>query len=155
MPYLIHTMFWVGVWMPIGATAFVLAKLFMRDAATITVNGQEVTAAELFSYGGAVPLAVGLVGIALAYGIWAERSYPRYLVIIVLVGAAVWANVRMVQTWDVSWTPIAAAIGAIGAVRHLIRNPDVVDYYTRRRAKRAAGQPNAKPTGKDAAVQVR
>jgi hypothetical protein len=137
MPYLVHSMFWVGVFMPIGAIAFVVAKLLVGDA---VLNGQEVTATELYSYGGAVPLAVACAGVALAYGIWAEHTYPRYLVMIVLTGAAVWSNIRMIQTHHISWEPIAAAIGAIGAIRYLTRNPNVVDYYSRRNRKRAANQ---------------
>lgn len=133
MPYLIHTMFWVGVWMPIGAIVFVIAKLIAGDAATFMITGHEVTT-QHFSVGfGVVPLAVAVLGVVLAYGIWAQRVYPRYLVMAILITSAVWLNVQMFRTMHISWTPIAAAIATVTAVRYLARNPDVVEYYNRRR----------------------
>lgn len=136
MPYLVHTMFWVGVWMPVGAICFVVLKLLLGDGLTLTLEGQEITSHDLLGAGGVAPLTVALVGIALAYGIWAERSYPRYLAIAVIVAGAGWMNIRMIQTLHVSWEPIGAAIAAVGSVRYLARNPDVVDYYSRRQRRR-------------------
>jgi hypothetical protein len=78
---------------------------------------------------GVIPLTVALIGIALAYGVWSKRTYPRYLSIIVLAAEAPWANVRMFQTSSISWEPIAFAIGAGVSIEYLLTNPDVKEYY--------------------------
>jgi hypothetical protein len=129
MPFVLHSMFWIGFWMPIGAAVFVGLKLLVGESVGLTVYDQDVTARDLFWGAGVIPLAVALIGIALAYGVWSKRTYPRYLSIIVLAVGALWANIRMFQTLHMSWAPIAAAIGASVSIRYLLTNPDVKEYY--------------------------
>lgn len=131
MPFVLHTMFWVGFWMPVGAVLVVCLKLFAGDYGSFHLYDQEVTAADLFISGGAIPLAVAAIGVALAYGIWSKREYPRYLSILVLAAGALWANIRMFRTLEISWAPIAAAIAASASIKYLLTNPDVKEYYRR------------------------
>jgi hypothetical protein len=128
MPFVLHGMFWVGFWMPIGAMVFVGLKLLVGDV-ELTLYDQDVTSRDLLLGAGVIPITVAFVGIALAYGIWSKRAYPRYLSIVVLVAGALWANIRMFQTLSISWAPIAAAIGAIVSTKYLLMNPDVKEYY--------------------------
>jgi len=129
MPFVVYTMFWFGISMPIGAVFFVCFRLLAGDDAELTLYGQEVTSRELFVASGAIPLTVAAVGVALAYGIWSKREYPRYLSMIVLGSGALWANIRMFQTSSLSWEPIVLAIFAVSSIRYLVSNPDVKEYY--------------------------
>ena len=129
MPFVVHSMFWVGFSMPIGAVVFVCLKLLLGESVDLTLYDQAVTSRALFFGAGVIPLAVALIGIALAYGVWSKRTYPRYLSMIVLAAEALWANVRMFQTSSVSWEPIAAAIAASVSIKYLLTNPDVKEYY--------------------------
>lgn len=133
MPFVVHSMFWVGFWMPIGAVVFVCLKLFFAESVDLTLYDltfyDQAGTSDLFLGAGFIPLTVALIGIALAYGVWSRRTYPRYLSIIVLAAEAAWANVRMFQTTSISWEPIALAIGAGVSIKYLLTNPDVKEYY--------------------------
>lgn len=129
MPFVVHSMFWVGFGMPILALVFVGLKLLLGESVDLTLYDQEVTSRDLFFGAGLIPLAVALIGIALAYGVWSKRTYPRYLSIMILAAEALWANVRMFQTLNISWEPIGFAIGASISIKYLLTNPDVKEYY--------------------------
>ena len=129
MPLVLHRMFWVGLWMLIGGPAFAGLKLLANEHISIFVLNQEVTSHDLLVSAGVVPLSVAAVGVALAYGVWAERTYPRYLSIGVLAAGALWVNVRMFHTLSFSIEAIAASIAAIGSIRYLLRSADVRAYY--------------------------
>jgi hypothetical protein len=139
MPFVLHTMFWVGFWMPIGAGVFVGLRLLAGDHVKLYVLDQDVAWDDRFLSAGVVASFVAAVGIALAYGVWAERTYPRHLSIVVLAAGALWANVRMFQTLNLSWAPIAVLIVAIGSIRYLLVNADVREYYRHSPEETVAG----------------
>lgn len=117
MPLVLKTMFWTGIALALAALGFAIRYLLF--------GVEDFLAYEI------VFLAVAVVGIALAYGIWAKLVYPRYLSMVVVAGIAVWANVEMIRTRSIDLSAIAALVGAYASIRYLLTNPDVKEYYRR------------------------
>lgn len=122
MPKILHGMFWSGVVMVLVPIVAAVAKLFWPDKVTILLGGQDTTRFVL--------PAIVIIGAALAYGVWAEHEYARYLAMAVLIAIASW----MIWLMFVDFSPalIVEVIGTGTALRYLVRNPDVIEYYTRR-----------------------
>lgn len=128
MPAVLHATFRTAV----GVSVCAPAVFFLRRA------GNDGFTFGLFGYTAASPLvmllAIPAICASLAYGVWAQRRYARFLAAGSLAAAVLAGAYAMLVARQVRLDALFEMAAALGSIRYLLRNADVIAYYARTRA---------------------